>query len=87
MEGLKTYRHETNPLEKDIHDFFVDKFVNHPSGVALELISMPTDGSGDPKDFLSDREKQIMITTIQWLGSSIGQGFLNGCGFGLPFVK
>jgi hypothetical protein len=38
-------------------------------------------GGVRPADHLTDREKQIVLSTIQWLGSPVGQGFLNDCGF------
>lgn len=83
MEGLKTYRHDNNPLEKKIHDIFVKEYAESKNGVAMEQIVMPIDGNGNPEEYLTDREKQIMITTIQWLGSPVGQGFLENCGFTL----
>lgn len=33
-----------------------------------------------PNDYLTDREKQIMLTTLQWLGSHVGQCYLRDCG-------
>ena len=36
-----------------------------------------------PDDYLSDREKNIVLSTIQWLGSPVGQGFLRDCDFEL----
>lgn len=80
MKGLKTYRHESNPVEKEIHDKFIKNFAKD---IAMEQISMPTKENGDPVEYLTDREKEIMITTIQWLGSPVGQGFLAECGFEL----
>jgi hypothetical protein len=41
-------------------------------------------GKGDgwqPKDFLSEREKMIAVSTIQWLGTPVGKSFLEQCGF------
>jgi len=83
MKGLKTHRHNSNPLEKEIHDKFIEEFVEtkHGNGIAMEQIALPVDGRGDPKEYLTDREKEIMISTIQWLGSPVGQGFLEKCGF------
>lgn len=85
MEGFKTYRHDSNPKEKELHDKFIKEYVEsrHNSGVGLERIALPVDNKGEPTEFLTDREKQIMISTIQWLGSPVGQGFLNYCGFEL----
>ncbi len=34
-----------------------------------------------PKDYLTEKEKRIVLSTIQWLGSPIGRSFLERCGF------
>jgi hypothetical protein len=47
----------------------------------MERISLQIDNKGNPLEYLSEREKKIMISTIQWLGSPVGQGFLKECGF------
>lgn len=78
MEGFKTYRHAKNPKEKEFHD----KFIKYHFDKDISMIIFPPDRSGYlPNEFLSEREKKIVITTIQWLGSSIGQAFLEECGF------
>ncbi len=79
MEILKLHRFERNPIEQ----LFVEKFIKeHGCSNDMDLIvfSHPSD-SMTPKDFLSYREKSIVLSTIQWLGSPVGQGFLNNCGF------
>ncbi len=83
MKGFKTHRHDSNPKEKEFHDKFIAEYVTskHNSGIGLERIALPTDGRGEPNEYLTDREKQIMISTIQWLGSPVGTGFLEKCGF------
>jgi len=79
MESFKTHRHENNPKEKEFHDTFIEE---HSRGVDMDLIVFghPSD-SMMPKDYLTDREKQIVLSTVQWLGSPVGEGFLNSCGF------
>ena len=75
MKGFKTYRHNTNPLEKQLHDSFVDEHVK--DGYMDLIVFGPRDGSDtQPSDYLTDREKQIVISTVQWMGSPVGQGFL-----------
>jgi len=81
LKGNKTYRHRQNPQEKEFHDKFI-KFCSYSSGT-FEQVSMPTDDEGRIKEYLTKREKEIMISTIQWLGSPVGQSFLNDCGFKL----
>lgn len=80
----KHYRHRNNPLEKVFHDTFIDQFDSYDH-IDLERICLPIDNRGNPLDTLSDRERQIMINTIQWLGSPVGQSFLRDCG--LEFVQ
>lgn len=79
MEILKQHRFERNPIEQS----FVEKFIKEYGGsndMDLIVFSHPSD-SITPKDFLSYREKSIVLSTIQWLGSPVGQSFLNQCGF------
>ena len=80
MESLKPQRFEDNPKEKEFFDKFLKS--HHREGYSdMENIVFGTNERGRPKDYLSEREKEIVVSTIQWLGSPVGQGFLNGCGF------
>lgn len=83
LEGFKPYRWESNPKEKEFHDKFVERM--DPSYGEVDLVVFPPNtnyGCGSvPSQYLTDREKQVMISTIQWLGSSVGQYFLSECGF------
>lgn len=78
IEGSKNHRHEREILEKKFHDEFIDEYSDR-----LDSLVFGTTPSGNPKDDLTNREKQIVINTIQWLGSSVGEGFLNKIGFKL----
>jgi hypothetical protein len=81
MDGFKTYRHKDNPKEKEFHD----KFLRHHNRDGYNDMDNIVFGTGErgmrPAEYLTDREKQIVLSTIQWLGSPVGQGFLNSCGF------
>jgi hypothetical protein len=78
MKGLKTYRHKSNSQEKEFHD----KFIKQHADNDMSMIVFPPNGDGlSPSEYLSRREESIVITTIQWLGSPVGQGFLRECGF------
>jgi hypothetical protein len=79
LKGLKTYRHKDNPKEKELHDKFIEQF----SVTGMSQIVFPVNGTGFPEKRLTEEEQQIMLTTIQWLGSPVGQGFLRNCGFEL----
>jgi len=80
MEGFKSYRHNSNPKEKELHDKFVKEHLDE----ADFIVFGQKEGTGFvPKDYLNDREQKIVISTIQWLGSPVGQSFLKECGFDL----
>jgi len=79
MKGNKTYRHESNPLEKQLHD----SFVKNNSLDDMSMISMSSDDGLRPTKYLTEEEGSIVISTIQWLGSSVGQEFLRENGFEL----
>lgn len=82
MEGFKTYRHATNPKEKELHDRFLNEHILHKhTPVDLLVFSPKNEAQTVAVDELTDREKRIMLSTIQWLGSPCGQGFLLDCGF------
>jgi dipeptidyl aminopeptidase/acylaminoacyl peptidase len=77
MKGLKTYRHKDNPKEKELHDNFIKEH-----GKNMSLITYPLNDHGvSPSKHLTEHEEQLVITTIQWLGSPVGQSFLERCGF------
>jgi hypothetical protein len=81
MKSFKEYRFENNPQEK----IFVEQFIkDHEfyNDIDLIIFGHPSN-SMTPKDYLSDREKNIVVSTIQWLGSPVGQHFLYSCGFEL----
>lgn len=81
--GFKTYRHKDNPKEKELHDYFIKEHIENKHTCDPSLLVFPVNnGTGfEPCDHLSEREKRIVISTIQWLGSPVGQSFLNECGF------
>lgn len=78
IKGNKTERHRDNPIEELIHDKFLEL---HGSWKNMERIALPSNGYGHPVGMLNEREVKIILSTIQWLGSPVGQGFLEDCGF------
>lgn len=81
MKTYKSYRHESNPKEKEIHDKFIEEFSDKTlSGV---IFGWANDSQTYPKEYLTEREEDICLSLIQWLGSPVGQGFLRDCGFKL----
>tara|TARA_R110000851_G_scaffold47424_2_gene115165 strand:- start:15686 stop:15946 length:261 start_codon:yes stop_codon:yes gene_type:complete len=80
MKGYKNYRHSQNPKEKEFHDKFLKEHNSQYEDMDLIVFGHGSQ-SFSPNDYLTDREKKIILSTIQWLGSPVGQGFLNECGF------
>lgn len=80
MKTFKEYRFENNPLE----ELFVKEFIKENKDYFdLEAIIFGYKNNSliTTNDTLSERERNIILTTIQWLGSPVGQGFLYNCGF------
>lgn len=78
MEGNKVYRHEQNPEEKRLHDAFVKE---HGDEDMAGIVFKPNKRGTAPSEYLTPREEKIVISTIQWLGSPIGQNWLNRMGY------
>lgn len=84
MKSNKEYRFKTNPKEKTFHDKFKEMFDqdNRSKDVLSSIIfGWNDDEQNSPKDNLSEREQDICLNLIQWLGSPVGQSFLKKCGF------
>lgn len=86
MKGNKEYRFEDNPKEKEFYEKFIEMISNEGSD-AIHSIIFSHDKYGKPKEYLTDRERDICSNLIQWLGSPVGQGFLEECGFTNKEVK
>jgi len=80
--SFKSYRWETNPKEKEFHDKFLKEHINNKHLTVDLLVFKPAnEQQSHAVDTLSEREKNIMLSTIQWLGSTVGTYFLESCGF------
>lgn len=69
----KYYSEEIKALE-----IFNRDHINHSD---LIVFGQKEGTSMEPNDRLSDREEKIVLGVIQWLGTPVGRGFLNECGF------
>ncbi len=78
MKSFKEYRFDQNPKEKEFVDTFISQFSHYGN---MDLIIFGHTPNGTPLDRLSEREESIVVSTIQWLGSPVGQGFLQTLGF------
>ncbi len=93
---MKTKRYGFKQYRLNKHDPYYDKEVKF----SKEFHSFPMDwdyivfgmkdsiGYSSPKDFLSERERHIVASTIQWLGTPVGESFLDTCDFMYtPFME
>ena len=75
MRGLHEYRFEQNPEEKRI----AKEFKGYAKRNLKYLLHV-----GNQDGFVPDpsgRDKAVACTIIQWLGSPVGQGFLEKLGY------
>ena len=84
MKSNKEYRFKDNPKEQEFHDKFKEMFEER--GRTYKTLSAIIFGWEDDrqlylKEFLTEKEEDICLNLIQWLGSPVGQGFLDSCGF------
>ena len=77
MKGNKAYRHEHNPEEKRFHDAAANMGVGTLSQITLPLNERGT----DPVRYLTVGEEVIVVNTLQWLGSPVGQAWLKEMGY------
>lgn len=67
-EDDKYYSREIKALE-----IFNREHLNHASSIVFGV----KEGTGFfPNEYLTDREEKIVLATIQWLGTPVGQGFI-----------
>ena len=67
-EDDKYYSRENKALE-----IFNREHLNHASSIVFGV----KEGTGFfPNEYLTDREEKIVLATIQWLGTPVGQGFI-----------
>lgn len=78
MKGNKIHRHQQNPLEKQLHDLFVERFGTQEQ---ISSIVLPVDENGRYIGTVSEDEMKMVISAIQWVGSPVGLSFLRDCGF------
>ena len=84
MESNKEYRFKDNPKEQEFHDKFKEMFeISSTTRNSLSAIIFGwKDASQNyPQQDLTTKEEDICLNLIQWLGSPVGQGFLESCGF------
>lgn len=83
MKTNKEYRFNDNPKEKELHDKFIEMFKNSNITLSAIIFGWQNDNQTIPNRYLTEDEENICLNIIQWLGSPVGQLFLNECGFTL----
>jgi len=73
----KTYRHSDNPEEKRFYDAALELGTSILSAITLPLNDR---GTGACRHLTFD-EEQLVINTLQWLGSPVGQSWLEELGY------
>ena len=73
----KSYRHLDNPEEKRFHDAAKQMETSMLSAITLPL----NDRGTEPSRYLNEDEEQLVINTLQWLGSPVGQSWLRELGY------
>ena len=78
--GFKEYRLKADDKyyakEIEFLEVFNRDHLEHASSIVFGV----KDGTGfHPNEYLTDREEKIVLAVIQWLGTPVGQGFLNSC--------
>ncbi len=77
--GLHTHRFKDNPEEKRFADAWTTE--NERGHILAHLLD-PHHGTGGRRPPEPERPYQIVAATVmQWLGSSVGQGFLRDLGY------
>lgn len=79
-KGLHQYRFSTNPLEKKFAEAWEEINTRPHSGNSSLVDSIVSTDWNNPS-YATDREIEICASTIQWLGTPVGQMFLRGVGF------
>lgn len=79
--GLHQYRFKDNPLEKVFAEAWEKE--NTANGGAAEgrgyLDYLLAKDSNQPRGEVSERDREVAATVIQWLGSPVGQCFIKEC--------
>ncbi len=83
---FKGHRLSENPMELKHLEVFNEKVDSKYSPNQMDYLVFGQNGNS-PKDFLNEREKQIVYSTIQWLGSHVGECYLRDCGYELKSDK
>jgi hypothetical protein len=72
-KGLHQYRFKQNPLEKKFAKAWEQQNKEFERGTLDYLLAVDCNS---PKGEVTKRDREVAATVIQWLGSPVGQGFI-----------
>lgn len=78
----KEHRFKTDPKEMEFVNVFLREF-SKDNNIDLIVFGQKENTCMTPKKYLTEKQTKIVVSTIQWLGSPVGQGFLAKLGFEL----
>lgn len=78
-KGLKQYRFKNNPEERRFAEAWEKQ--NNPADSQADSSLAYLLSPDSQKESVSDRDREVAATTIQWLGSPVGQAFLRDLGY------
>ena len=81
MKSYKEYRFKDNSKEQEFFEKFKKDYENKHHYLSALIHGWNNDSQTIPKQYLTEDEVDICANLIQWLGSPVGQGFLDSCGF------
>lgn len=83
MKDIKTFKEYRLTEDNKQEVIMVEEFKKHVKDgyIPDQIVFGTKEGtSSTPNQYLTDREKQVMLSTLQWLGSHVGQCYLRDCG-------
>lgn len=84
MKSNKEYRFKDNPKEQVFHNKFKERFAMSDrtrNSLSAIIFGWKDASINYPNQYLTEKEEDICLNLIQWLGSPVGQEFLDSCGF------
>lgn len=75
------HRRESNRQEAKMYAIACDW--KKRNNVIFDQVVLGCNGRGELYEYLTERENEIVFSTLQWLGSPVGQSYLRECDFEL----
>jgi hypothetical protein len=86
MESYNKHR-LSNLEEKVFHDEFIKLFSLNLKTLSVIIYGCSNPAQTIPNEYLKPEEEDICLSIIQWLGSHVGQQFINNCNEEIERIK